>query len=174
MPQAVQADWNLIRDLYSKGMTCTEIAKETGVQSGTIASRASRGQWKAVATKANSIVQVEIQGSKAESHSGEITGLAKHSAKARQSLSDELLRAVDTLTATKHSKRLETQGKRASVVQTLASAAKTVYGWSESSAQPLIRMNVLGSIQVQSETLPESQTQPVIDVESVTDLPKTT
>jgi len=170
MPQALQADWNLIRDLYSKGMTPSKIADQTGVQVGTICSRASRGRWKAVAQQANSIVQVEIQHPKQEPESPESSALAKASASVRAALSQELLRSVAALDTLKPSKRLESQRERANVVQTITGTAKTVFGWSDGQSNPSVRINVLSSFAIEPAQQPEQGK--VIDVTPALATPK--
>lgn len=152
--QCEQPDWNLIRELYNKGLALRQIAEQFGLQVGTVASRASRGNWRATATRAKQIAQSVQKGVESEDKGDEEPNkLSKASSLVRSKLSDELLRAVDTLTSTKPSKRLESQMRRASVMQTLAGAAKPVYGWSEGQSQPAVRIAIMGAtVQVQQET----------------------
>jgi hypothetical protein len=166
MKDAVMADtidWELVQSLYLKGLGPSEIQKQTGVKANAVSVRASRYGWRKHLAKASVIVtqhNEKLQGDTEDK--GQSNALAKRSALVRERLSDELLRAVDTLTATKPSKSLETQAKRASVMQTLAGAAKPVFGWSEGQSSPMVRINLLS----QAVSLTESQpdTRPVIDV----------
>lgn len=160
MQSAQVIDWPLIQTLYTSGLGPNEISKRTGVKPDTIASRASRFRWRDLMAKAKPIVQVAIQRDREQTEDNpQSNALAKASAIVRSKLSDELIRAVDTLSSTKPSKRLDTQAKRASVMQTLAGAAKPVFGWSEGQSQPIVRINVLGNATIDSS--------PAIDAEVV-------
>lgn len=164
MPNAVQADWELIREYHRNGMSYTEIAAKTGVQSGTIASRASRGAWKAIATKAREAVQRSIGTVEISTQPEESSEASKASTAARNGLSRELSRCVDALAGTTPSKRVESLSKRAAVVQTLAGAAKVIHGWSDSSSSPAVRISIMDSAVVLNEQpLPKA-----IDIESTT------
>ena len=162
MPVAVQADWGLVQQLYINGLPLREIREKTGVQCATIASRASRYGWKALAQRTKQAVQsggVEVVG---DTQPVESSKASKASALARERLSQELSSCIDTLSSTKQSKRLESQSRRASVVQTLAGAAKVIHGWSESGSQPAVRINILGNATIQPE--PQVNDKPTIDL----------
>ena len=169
VPNAVQSDWEVIRELYLKGVPLRQIQEQTGVQCTTIASRASRKGWKAIALKAKQVMQSMERPISVDSQPSEQGALSKASALVRGKLSDELLRAVDTLTATKPSKRVETQMRRAGVIQTLSGAAKVIHGWSEGSAQPAVRIQVMGNAVIAPEP-----PAPAIDVPTVPQLPEST
>lgn len=155
-------DWNVIRELYNKGLPIRNIAEQFGLKVGTIAARASRGNWKRIVTQANAIaqsVQVQVQGK--EPDSPESNHLTQASTNVKQSLANALLEATGTLDTLPKSKSLKSRSASAQLLSTLAGVGKTVFGWSESSQSPAVRINVLSTFQVSPS--PQEQ-KPVIDV----------
>ena len=141
MPQAVQADWNLIREMYTQGLKCAEIEKQTGVKAGTIASRASRCKWTGVALQAKQAVQKLIKGSEGESASK----LGDSSERTRSRLARLVERSaerIEEMTLKSPSHALKVNQELESVVRN----AKTVFGWTENQQAPAIRIAVLAQV----------------------------
>jgi hypothetical protein len=168
-PKAI--DWEYIKALYFQGVGPAEIARKTGIKACAISVKATRNGWTSLLRKTGGPRQeTTLTVTENQEDSSESNQLTQASAKARAALSDEVLRAVATLTDTKPAKALRTQAARAGVIQTLASAAKTTFGWSDSSSQPSVRINVLSSFSV-APPEPAKEEKPVIDVTPVPALP---
>lgn len=158
-------DWNLIRELYNKGLPLRKIAEQFNLQVGTVASRASRGNWKRIAAEATTIAQNALIETK-EKPAAE-SAVTKHSEAAKAGLAGILARSVEKLQAialNSPKAALKANAELESVVRN----CKTVFGWSEGQSTPAVRINLLGSFTVQPKepALPQA---PVIDVTPVPD-----
>lgn len=165
----VSPDWNVIRELYNKGLPIRKIAEQFNLKVGTIAARASRGNWKRIVTQANAIaqsVQVQIQGNEPETP--ESNHLTKASTTVKGSLANALLQATGCLDTLPTSKSLKSRSASAQLLATLAGVGKTVFGWSDSNQTPAVRISVVANaVSISESEQPKTITQaPVIDVES--------
>ena len=164
MPQALPCDWDVIRELYLKGLPLREISEKVGVQQSTISSKATRAGWKQAAQRASALVQVSVNEAKEE------TQLSKQSERARSGLAATLERFVAKI-ETMEPKTVKAALKASGELESVVRNCKTVFGWSESQSQPAVRINILGSATIATDGPAE---KPAIDLPIVLDTPKIT
>ena len=161
--QAVQADWDLIQTLYAQGVGPKEISARTGVKADSISSRASRRNWQRLVTATKQVMQEPIR---------EKPEIDEHSKRTRAALGKFVSRSAELVE--QEIPRLT--GKRAirlnQDLEPLVRNAKQVFGWSENSNEPAVRINLPAStavVQVQDKhsfpapALPEPPGQPPLD-----------
>ena len=162
MPVASQPNWELAKQLYIQGLKLRVISEQTGASCSAIAARACRHHWRAIATEANRVVQrtvtQTIQTKGVESGSEELRNASNS---ARNGLATALEKSVRHLDTLPQQKGLESAYKRASVIKTLADAAKTVHNWGENSQSTLLSITSYTDVE---ETKPEAG---AIDVQGI-------
>ena len=132
MPQAVQADWGVIQQLYMSGVPVLEIERKTGVKQGTICGRASRARWRELAIRAKEAVQA-VQ----EPHEESIGSASKT---ARERLAKHIVATLDKLPVPGS---WSAGAKQHQALESTVRNAKTVFGWGESTQAPAVRISIL-------------------------------
>lgn len=149
MPNAVQADWGLIQQLYIQGFTPKVIADKTGVKADTVSIRAHRGKWKELAARAIEAVKGQVPQA-TEVQTATESALASSSERVRERLARLVERSVaklEELDIRTPSHALAVNGELEPVMRN----AKVLYGWGEALAQPAIRIQVVAQCRLASE-----------------------
>lgn len=146
-------DWNRIQILYLQGIAPKEIERQTGVSANRVSARALRYGWSEALRKSRANVSVTIQATGANPSESSIS---KASEAVRSGLADVLTRSVEKIQAIAF-KTPKAALKANQELECVVRNAKTVFGWSDSSQTPSVRISILNSIVERDE-------KPVIDV----------
>lgn len=135
MPKALEADKELVKSLYLQGVRPEEITRRTGVKPKTIMTWSYRGNWKDLISRTRQALEVV-------EHDMLSDQVAKLSVDVRRKLAEDLATTTDALP--KHSTHLTKFNTRINAISTLATTAKTVFGWADNSNPSPINIAVLG------------------------------
>ena len=141
MPVVIDADWNLIRELYTQGLKPSQIELQTGIKAGTIASRASRCKWSSIASKAKELLQVVATPTQAIPQIQEET-VSKASVRVRNSLAASLEHLAHHLDVEKPKSLKEAARLQQSLEATVRNA-KVVMGWGDDTRTPVINIALM-------------------------------
>lgn len=132
-------DWNLAMVMFANGVRPQEISQRLGISTSSINTRASRDGWQLLLAKAREYVLRAYENVAFNAEIQFKTAVVKRLGFLAQSLPDKAM----------------SQAKELGIQKDLEPAlrnAKAIFGWNESNGttQPLVRINVLGSAQVQT------------------------
>ena len=162
MPQALlNIDWNLGQELFARGLPYSEIAERLAVSLPCVRQRAHRYQWKCKRELASRDASCGVSCVTAKP-------LTERARDARETLGREVEQQLALLAqhppATVEELKDVRQG-RASLVRSVAQAARDVFGW-DAQEQPLLQVGTVSSMTIQLQARPQADYQAVIDVES--------
>lgn len=157
MPQAIEADRELIKQLWIQGLSTEAIASKTGVNRGTIRTWINRYGWNTLKSNLTEAVRLEVKGPLLTDQ------VAQASIAARNKLAEHLQSTVALLPKPKTWK----QGARQQQdLESTVRNAEKVFGWKESTASSMINSRSISAF----ESIPDSkatEAQPVLDVATI-------
>lgn len=149
MPLAIDPALKLlVQTLYLQGHKPFQISAKTGIGQGTIKTWAHRHGWLRAVNKTKDIADSTIAPVLAESAN---QALAKASTRTRHRAAKAIEEALDVLPTVRSWNQA---AKVQSQLEPLVRNAKQVFGWSENSTEPAVRINLLAStavVQVQDK-----------------------
>lgn len=138
MAKPIEADWELIKQLYIQGIAPNKIADRVGVKASVISIRASRGRWKQTQSQVISMLKEESKPILSEA-------VAEGSIAVRQRLSRHLEQSSALLEQTKAPTSLSALQRQQEAISQYIANCKSIFGWNESSTTKVLDVRSLSA-----------------------------